>query len=278
MKGEAAVRRIHNQPARQADTVILCEGNLDVITLWEFGFKASVAVMGTALTDYQALVGNLGKQITVIMDGDSAGQKAAFSGLPSFLRAGLQPRAVLMPEGEDPDSYLRSHGPDALQSRIDSAQPLLEIFMDACIAKHPNDDPGKLAAVREIAKTLLCLGDDLSKQLYIHRLNAQLNLSVELIEGAIAEANVHQSKQDRQDTETQRRQRSQPKPGSQIPDPPVALPEYRPFTGQMDSNAADFYLPKTSQLNFLLTFLKYSDLFYNSLYFSCFMTWMDISS
>ena len=103
-------------------------------------------------------------------------------------------------------------------------------------------------SVREIAKTLLCLGDDLSKQLYIHRLNAQLNLSVELIEGAIAEANVHQSKQDRQDTETQRRQRSQPTkpPVTQIPDPPVALPEYRPFTGQMDSNAADF-LPAENQ-------------------------------
>ena len=86
--------------------------------------------MGTALTDYQGLLlGRLGKQITVIMDGDSAGRKAAFSGLPAFLRAGLQPRAVMMPKGEDPDSYLRANGADALRDRIDGARPLLEIYL-----------------------------------------------------------------------------------------------------------------------------------------------------
>jgi len=241
------------KPARQADTVIVCEGNLDVITLWEFGFKASVAVMGTALTDYQGLLlRRLGKQITVIMDGDSAGQKAAFNGLSSFLRAGLQPRAVTMPDGEDPDSYLRAHGADALQERIESAQPLLEIFMDACIAKHPNDDPGKLAAVREISKTLLHLDDELSKRLYIQRLHSRLELSIELIEAAMTEASVQQSKQDLQETETQRRQRAQPTQRSvtQIPEPPIDLPEFRPFTGQTGPEESIFLPTENVRIEF----------------------------
>ena len=79
--------------ARSADKIIICEGNLDVVALWEFGFRNSVAAMGTAITDHQALLRRLAKDVTVVMDGDAAGRKAAFKGLPCFLRAGLQPRA-----------------------------------------------------------------------------------------------------------------------------------------------------------------------------------------
>ena len=241
------------KPARHADTVIVCEGNLDVITLWEFDFKASVAVMGTALTDYQGLLlRRLGKHITVIMDGDSAGQKAAFSGLPSFLRAGLQPRAVMMPDGEDPDSYLRANGADALRSRIDSARPLLEIYIDACISRYPSDDPGKLEAVREIAKTLLHLEDDLSKQLYLQRLHAQLGLSLDLIEGAIDEAKTQYAKQERNDADSQRKPLVKLSRGavSEIPAPPQTLPEYRPFTGQNSASFEGFSPPKDTVIEF----------------------------
>ena len=186
--------------ARQLNSVIVCEGNLDVISLWEFGFQGSVAVMGTALSDFQGLLlKRLGQQVTVIMDGDAAGKKAAFSGLAAFLRAGLQPRAVIMPDGEDPDSYLRAQGPDALRARIENALPLLDIFMDECVEQQPDDGPGRLSAMRLIAGTLCYLEDDLARRLYIQRLEKQLELGTDIIEAALAEAHTKNAKQERAD-------------------------------------------------------------------------------
>ncbi|MGB0648169.1 MAG: DNA primase, partial [Bradymonadia bacterium] len=220
--------------ARQLNSVIVCEGNLDVISLWEFGFQGSVAVMGTALSDFQGLLlKRLGQQITVIMDGDAAGKKAAFSGLGAFLRAGLQPRAVIMPDGEDPDSYLRAQGPDALRSRIETALPLLDIFMDECIEQQPDDGPGRLTAMRLIAGTLCYLEDDLARRLYIQRLEKQLELGTDIIEAALAEAQSKHAKQERADaSRTVSTKNDAPRaPVSVIPPPPPLIEEAPPFTG-----------------------------------------------
>lgn len=239
--------------ARQLNGVIVCEGNLDVVTLWEFGFQESVAVMGTALSDFQGLLlKRLGQEITVIMDGDSAGKKAAFAGLSSFLRADLQPRAVLMPDGEDPDSYLRTQGADALRARIESAKPLLEIFMDDCIAQQPNDGPGRLAGMRKIAATLCFLADDLSKRLYVQRLEKQLDLGVDLIEATLTEAKEKFAKQDRTEVAPKPPPRSLPprEAVSVIPRPPVPSSEDGPFTGQRTPNFETFQTIKTFTLRF----------------------------
>jgi DNA primase len=239
--------------ARQLNSVIVCEGNLDVVTLWEYGFQGSVAVMGTALSDFQGLLlKRMGQQITVIMDGDSAGKKAAFAGLSSFLRAGLQPRAVLMPDGEDPDSYLRTQGTDALQARIESAKPLLEIYMDDCIAQQPNDDPGRLAGMRQIASTLCFLDDDLSRKLYVQRLEKQLGLGTELIEAALTEAKEKAAKKDRTESAPKAPVRAATKlePVSVIHHPPLPPLQESPFTGQTSPNFESFQSTKTVPLRF----------------------------
>ncbi len=239
--------------ARQLNSVIVCEGNLDVVTLWEYGFQGSVAVMGTALSDFQGLLlKRMGEQITVIMDGDSAGKKAAFAGLSSFLRAGLQPRAVLMPDGEDPDSYLRSQGADALQARIETAKPLLEIFMDDCISQQPNDDPGRLAGMRNIAATLCFLEDDLSRRLYIQRLEKQLKIGIDLIEATLMEAKEKAVKKDRTESVPKPPPRSTPprEPAPVIHHPPLPSFEESPFTAQTPPHFESFPSAKTVPLRF----------------------------
>ena len=141
-----------------AGRVVLCEGNVDVIALWDGGFEGTVAAMGTALTPKQVrLVKRLSEQVVCVMDGDAAGQKAAFASLLPFLEHGIQPRAVSMPPGEDPDSFIRKHGARRLEGVLDDAPPLLDLLIERMHAEHPNDPPGRVAALRAVAPALALL-------------------------------------------------------------------------------------------------------------------------
>lgn len=174
---------------RKAGRIILCEGNVDVVALWQAGMRNSVAAMGTALTPKQVrLVKRLSDQVVCIMDGDAAGAKAAFASLLPFLEAGLQPRAVMLPDGEDPDSFLKSEGPDTLRAMLDSAAPLLDLFIERVARLHPADPPGRVAALRELAPALGHLSDDLTRRLYLDLVGNTLQLPSDVIEGAIAAA------------------------------------------------------------------------------------------
>ncbi|MEE2785710.1 MAG: DNA primase [Myxococcota bacterium] len=175
--------------ARRAGRVVLCEGNVDVIALWDAGLEGTVAAMGTALTDKQVrLVKRLSDQVVCVMDGDAAGQKAAFASLLPFLENGIQPRAVSMPAGEDPDSFIRSFGVKRLNARLDDAPPLLDLLIERMHAEHPNDPPGRVAALRAIAPALALLKDPLSLELYRDRLIERLGLSGSIVDKAVTEA------------------------------------------------------------------------------------------
>ena len=174
--------------ARKAGRVVLVEGNVDVVALWDKGLEGTVAAMGTALTPEQVrLVKRLNGNAVCVMDGDAAGEKAAFASLDPFLDAGLQPRAVMMPAGSDPDSFVQSQGVDAFSRLLDSAAPLMDIMIKRQAEIHPADPPGRLAALREVAPTLSKLTDALSRDLYIAQLESTLGLSADIIRGALAE-------------------------------------------------------------------------------------------
>ena len=174
--------------ARKASRVILVEGNVDVIALWDQGLEGTVAAMGTALTPEQVrLVKRLNTNCVCVMDGDAAGLKAAFSSLGPFLDAGLQPRAVILPDGDDPDSYVQQHGVDRFVQLLDDARPLLDIMIDHEIAQQPDDTPGRLAALRNLAPALTKLSDTLSRELYISQLVDKLGVSNDFVNSALAE-------------------------------------------------------------------------------------------
>jgi DNA primase len=109
------------------DYVLVSEGYLDMLRLYEQGFVNTVASLGTALTDAQiSLLGRYTQNIYIIYDGDEAGIRAAVKGAAEVSRHGFQSRIVALPAKEDPDSFLLKHGKEALQKLIDEAQTLPE--------------------------------------------------------------------------------------------------------------------------------------------------------
>ncbi len=116
----------------QAKTVLLTEGYLDVITLHQYSFEYACGVLGTALTPEQVgRLSNLCSKVELIFDGDAPGRKAALRSAEMILTRGLNCRVVLLPEGEDIDSLLKSHGPELFEDLRRKAPEGLDFCIDA---------------------------------------------------------------------------------------------------------------------------------------------------
>jgi len=116
------------------DQIIVVEGYMDVVALAQFGFHNCVATLGTATTGDQAeLLFRAAGEVVYCFDGDKAGRKAAWRALEATLprlREGRQARFLFLPDGEDPDTMVRSNGAGAFKKLLDAAQPLSGFFFD----------------------------------------------------------------------------------------------------------------------------------------------------
>ncbi len=107
--------------------LIMVEGYMDVISLWQAGFRCVVASMGTSLTKEQArLAKRYSERVFISYDGDFAGQKANLRGLDIFRDEGIKVRVVPLPEGLDPDDVVKQQGAAGYQSCLDAAMPLID--------------------------------------------------------------------------------------------------------------------------------------------------------
>ena len=149
-------RTLFNQgPARsgagKGQPLIVAEGYMDVIALCEAGFEASVAPLGTAITESQLqMLWRISPEPIVALDGDTAGLRAAMRlidlALP-LLEAGQSLRFALMPEGQDPDDVIRSAGPAALQAVLDGALPMVRLLWRRETEGRSFDSPERKAAL-----------------------------------------------------------------------------------------------------------------------------------
>lgn len=111
--------------------IIIVEGHLDVVSLYQAGFKNTVASMGTALTKDQArMLKRYSDTIYISYDGDSAGQKAAMKGLEILSEEGLEVRVVCLPNGSDPDDVIKTQGAEAFRKLLFEAKPLVDYKLD----------------------------------------------------------------------------------------------------------------------------------------------------
>ena len=225
--------------ARRVGRLIVCEGNVDVVALWEAGLEGTVAAMGTALTPQQArLVKRLADHVVCVMDGDDAGAKAAFASLPTFLKIGIQPRAVMLPEGDDPDSFVNRDGVTAFEALVDSAPALFDLFLEKANAENPSDPPGRSAALRRVAPVLACLEDELSRDLYRTRVRDVLGVPLELVNKALMGA--------------QTKDRPAPSQPAAPPVPPPVdafEPDFFESTGIVGSESAPTFLPPSRSIS-----------------------------
>lgn len=149
-------RSLYNHgPARQAagkgQPLIVAEGYMDVIALGEAGFGASVAPLGTAITEHQLqLLWRISDEPIIALDGDTAGLRAAMRAVDlalPLLEAGKSLRFALMPEGKDPDDLLRAEGAGAVQSVLDGAIPMVKLLWQRETEGKVFDSPERKAAL-----------------------------------------------------------------------------------------------------------------------------------
>lgn len=156
----------------------LVEGYTDVISLHQAGVENVVASSGTSLTTGQIeLIKRYTPNITILYDGDAAGIKASFRGIDMILENGMNVKVVLFPDGEDPDSYARSHSQEELEEFIKANENDFIKFKAAILMKDAATDPIlKAAAIKDIVNSIALVPDGILRTLYIQQCSELMNV------------------------------------------------------------------------------------------------------
>lgn len=151
------------------DRVVIVEGYTDLISLYAAGVKNAAASLGTAFTEAHAkLLKRFCSQAVLAFDGDSAGQRAAWRGMETLHRSGLQVKVASLDQGQDPDTFARSAGPQAVVRWLEAAQPFREYQINRIISQHDVETTeGKLAASTELVTLLAQISSALERDEYI---------------------------------------------------------------------------------------------------------------
>ncbi len=161
------------------DNCFLVEGYTDVISLHMAGIANVVASSGTSLTtDQIRLISRYTKNITILYDGDEAGIKASFRGIDMILEQGMDVKIVLFPEGEDPDSFARSHRSSEVQDFIREKADNFIFFKTNLLVKDAGNDPVKKAGlIREIVNSIALIPDQIIRSVYVKQCSALLDIT-----------------------------------------------------------------------------------------------------
>lgn len=162
-----------------SEQLILVEGNLDVISLHQAGFCNVVAPLGTAFTSEQVnLIARYTKEIVLMLDADAAGQKAIKRATGLLENTGLSVRVVVIPDGKDPDEYIRKNGADRFKALLQGAVSDIEykLLMAANGISLESDD-GKLKYLSLAAEIIATTDDVMTRDIYIGRLCEKYGVS-----------------------------------------------------------------------------------------------------
>lgn len=167
----------------KADRCYLVEGYTDVISMHQSGVENVVASSGTALTHGQIrLIHRFTNNITVLYDGDAAGIKAAIRGIDLLLDEGMNVKVVLLPDGEDPDSYARSHSATEFTEFIRQHETDFIRFKTKLLLADAGNDPVKRAAlIGDIIRTIAIVPDDITRTIYIRECSAMMEIDEQVV-------------------------------------------------------------------------------------------------
>lgn len=171
------------------DEALICEGNFDVVALNQFGFTRTLAPLGTAFTEmHAALVERYTKNVTFIFDGDEAGRKAMAKLLDVYIEREEQPKVVILPEGEDPDSFLKAQGAENLTALLANAPFLLDFVVDRTFAGQSDDAEGMARALDASCRVAARLKSPIRRGLLAKTLSARTKIAEEEIRRQIERA------------------------------------------------------------------------------------------
>jgi DNA primase len=169
---------------RERRAAILVEGYTDVLALAQAGHRNALASLGTAFTEEhaKALARNVDR-VTVLFDGDDAGRKAAAASLGPLMGAGLEVDVALLPAGQDPDSLLRTAGPEELARALESARPALDVLLGDEVYE---GGAARERAVRRALEALAAVADPLRRRVYVEDLALRTSLPGDVLDRQLA--------------------------------------------------------------------------------------------
>lgn len=175
-----------NEMARK-DKCYLVEGYLDVLSMHQLGITNVVASSGTALTEGQiGLIKRFTQNVTIMYDGDFAGIHAALRGIDMFLREGMNVKVVLIPDGDDPDSYSRKHSLAEVEEFLAAAEMDFVDFKSSLLLKDTARDPLKRAEViNDIADTIADIPDAVKRSVYVDFLSDKFEIRRDILDERI---------------------------------------------------------------------------------------------
>jgi DNA primase len=161
------------------DFCYLVEGYTDVISLFQAGFENVVASSGTSLTvDQIRLIKRYTANITILYDGDEAGIKASFRGIDMILEQGMNVRIVMFPDGEDPDSFVRSHRSLEVEEFLTGqARDFIRFKTDILFKDVKNDPIRKAGMIMEIVQTIAAIPDQITRSVYIRECSQMMEMA-----------------------------------------------------------------------------------------------------
>ncbi|MFA6471944.1 MAG: DNA primase [Candidatus Latescibacterota bacterium] len=166
-------------------TAVVVEGYMDVISLHQEGITSAIASSGTSFTSEQGrMIARMARSAILLFDGDSAGISAAVRGVDNLLATDLNIGVVVLPEGHDPDSFVRKNGAEALQKLLDSPQDIWEFKLQS-LANNAADTKDKIKLAGEIADSISLITDALKRDIYINDLSFKIGVERDSMRKAV---------------------------------------------------------------------------------------------
>jgi DNA primase len=167
---------------RETGRAVVVEGYMDFLALRGHGLGEVVATLGTALTsDHIRKIKGIAGEAVIVFDPDEAGVSAVLKSLPVFLNEGLSARAVELPGGHDPDSFVNTEGLDRFRELLDRAPFMFDYYLEKRLARGKGDVEGKVQALKEILPVLSALRSAAQRSLYIRRMAERIGVREEAL-------------------------------------------------------------------------------------------------
>jgi DNA primase len=171
---------------RSEDAIVIVEGYMDMVSLYQAGIKNCVATMGTALTEEHAkLIKRMTPNVYVLFDSDDAGQSAAERSLGILLSHGLYPKGIVLEKAKDPDEFIQKFGVDALTQVIKAAPDLFKIVLRQWMTDYSGESSQKVKLVDQLGPLLGQMADGRLAELYKQDVAQRLAVSIDWINSAL---------------------------------------------------------------------------------------------
>ena len=205
------------------DLCFLVEGYTDVISMHQMGVENVVSSSGTALTtDQIRMIHRFTENITVLYDGDAAGIKASERGIDMLLAEGMNVKLLLLPDGDDPDSFARKHNATEYQAYLNEHQVDFLKYKTDLLLQEAQGDPIKLSRlINSIVHSISVIPDEITRSVYLKETSAMLGMEERTLVAAVSKeiARAKEEQQRQQENERNRKETPVPPAGGDVPPP-----------------------------------------------------------